>query len=55
MEQLGKWMTEAEALAQTEQEKRRVGLWRDAIWKWMADGRAEYLAKAGGKGANATK
>ena len=45
MEQLGTLMTQALALAQTEQEKRRVGLWNDAIWKWMVDGRAEYLAK----------
>ena len=37
---------EAQALARTEQEKRHVGLWRDALWKWMQDGRADYLAKS---------
>ena len=47
MEQLGSLMTQALGLAQTEQEKRRVGLWNDAIWKWMVDGRAEYFAKLG--------
>jgi len=45
MGQLGKWMDEAQALAQTELEKQRVGLWRDAIWKWMQEGRADYVAK----------
>lgn len=45
MERLGKWMAEAEARAQTEPEKQRVGLWRDALLKWMQEGRAEYLAK----------
>ena len=45
MQQLGGLITEAQALAQTEQEKLRVGLWHDAIWKWMVEGRAEYLAK----------
>ena len=50
MKRLGAFIDEAEALARTEQEKRRVGLWHDAIWKWMEDGRAEYLAKErGGK------
>lgn len=45
MARLGKWMSEAESLAQTEQEKQRVALWRDALWKWMQEGRAEYEAK----------
>ena len=40
MKQLGALMAEAESLAQTDMEKRRVGLWRDALWKWMVDGRA---------------
>jgi hypothetical protein len=46
MKQLGALMDEAKRLAQTEQEKKRVGLWNDAIWKWMVEGRAAYLAKA---------
>ena len=45
MKQLGKWITRAQALARTPQEKRRVALWHDALWKWMEDGRAEYLAQ----------
>lgn len=46
MEQLGALMREAQTLAQTELEKRRVSLWHDALWKWMAEGRAEYAAAA---------
>ena len=49
MKQLGALMTEAESLAQTDMEKRRVGLWRDALWKWMADGRAAALGSNQGK------
>ena len=45
MEQLGAHMAEARALAQTDLEKRRVALWDDALWKWMQEGRAEYLAQ----------
>jgi hypothetical protein len=55
MEQLGALMTQAQALAQTEQEKRRVGLWHDAIWKWMLEGRAEYLAKSSAQKPNEPK
>jgi hypothetical protein len=43
MQQLGTLMSKAQALAQTEQEKRRVDLWHDAIWKWMLQGREQYL------------
>ena len=32
-------------LAATDIEKRRVGLWREAVWKWMQDGRAQYLSR----------
>lgn len=46
MERLGTLMAEAQARAQTELEKQRVGLWRDAIWKWMVDGRAQYLSQS---------
>ncbi len=45
MEQLGKLMAQAEAQAQTDVEKQRVVQWRDALWKWMVDGRAQYLTK----------
>jgi hypothetical protein len=45
MDELGALMAQAEVRAATDVEKRRVGLWRDAIWKWMYDGRAQFLAK----------
>ncbi len=45
MKKLGTLMAEAQKLAQTDKEKQRVGLWNDAIWKWMVEGRAAYLAK----------
>ncbi len=46
MAELGGMMARAEAAAQTAREKERVGLWRDALWKWMEEGRAEHLAAA---------
>jgi GNAT superfamily N-acetyltransferase len=55
MEQLGALMDQAQTLAQTEQDKQRVGLWRDAIWKWMVDGRAAYLAKSSAQKPNEPK
>ena len=45
MQQLAALMTEAEAKASTDLERQRVALWRDSIWKWMRDGRAEYDAR----------
>ncbi|MFB3789641.1 MAG: DUF4838 domain-containing protein [bacterium] len=41
MEQLGALMDEAQALARTELEQKRVGLWREALWKWMQEGYAQ--------------
>jgi len=38
MEELGAFISQAEKLAETETEKRRVGLWRNAIWEWMRQG-----------------
>ena len=55
MEQLGKYMEQAKALAATDVEKQRVELWNKALWKWMTDGRAEYLAKPQDKPAAAAK
>ncbi len=49
MEQLGAWMSQAQQLAKTDTERRRVGLWNEALWKWMVEGRAQYLAEAKGK------
>lgn len=46
MKRLGGLMAEAEARAKTEQEKKRVALWREALWQWMVDGRAQYLAES---------
>ena len=45
MKNLAALMAEAEALADTEIERQRVALWRNSIWKWMLDGRAEYEAR----------
>ena len=45
MKQLGELMAQAQSLAQTDIEKQRVGLWHDALWKWMEEGRAQYLAE----------
>jgi len=45
MKQLAALMTEAEAKAGTESERQRVALWRNSIWKWMLEGRAEYEAR----------
>ncbi|MBI2929435.1 MAG: DUF4838 domain-containing protein [Verrucomicrobia bacterium] len=41
MEELGALMAQAEKLAATETEKQRVVLWRNAIWEWMRQGRAQ--------------
>ena len=49
MEQLGRLMAEAQAAAGTEMEKRRVALWHDAIWKWMLEGRTQYLQRTAGQ------
>ena len=40
MKQLGILIAEAQQLAQTDLEKRRVALWHDALWQWMVEGRA---------------
>jgi len=45
MKQLGEFMTQAQSMAQTDMEKQRVGLWRDTLWKWMEEGRAQYLTE----------
>lgn len=44
MKNLAALMAEAEAKAGKEIERQRVALWRNSIWKWMLDGRAEYEA-----------
>jgi hypothetical protein len=49
MEELRTLIQDAKSRAETDRHKRRVSLWHDAIWKWMADGRAEYLARPHGK------
>ncbi len=42
MKTLGALIKEAEAQAETTIQKQRVALWKNSIWKWMLDGRAEY-------------
>lgn len=44
MAELGALMAEAEALAQTDSEKRRVATWKEGVWDYMAEGKAEYAA-----------
>jgi hypothetical protein len=44
MGELGAFMAEARACASTPEEKRRVALWDEAIWQWMAEGHETWLA-----------
>lgn len=55
MQRLGALIEEAEARARTALEKQRVAQWKDAFWKWMQDGRAEYLAKQAEADENASR
>ncbi len=45
MSQLAALMAEAESRADTEQARQRVALWRNSLWKWMQEGRADYEAR----------
>ncbi len=45
MRRLGALMKSAETRAATDAEKARVSFWRQGIWQWMLDGRAEYEAR----------
>jgi hypothetical protein len=51
MRRLAALMAEAEAQADTELARQRVALWRNSIWQWMLDGRAEYEARNTAPGA----
>lgn len=44
MKDLRALMNQALAIAHTEREKQRIGLWCEALWKWMEDGFAECAA-----------
>lgn len=44
MEKLGSLMAKAQSKAQTDQEKERVALWNEALWKWMEEGRAQAVS-----------
>lgn len=44
MEELGKYISAAEAAPLDDTEKEHVARWRKALWQWMSDGRAEYLS-----------
>jgi len=48
MEELGKLMAQAEALAITELDKQRVQTWKTGVWEYMVEGRSKYLAKKAG-------
>ncbi|MCX6928593.1 MAG: DUF4838 domain-containing protein, partial [Verrucomicrobia bacterium] len=46
MDELGALILQAEKLARTDMEKKRVGLWRKAFWDWMCQGREQYQSMA---------
>lgn len=48
MKRLGGLMAQAQASATTDNEKQRVALWQDALWEWMVEGRAQYVAETAG-------
>jgi hypothetical protein len=43
MQDLGTLIAQAEKQADTEPEKERVALWRNALWEWMRQGREQSL------------
>ncbi len=45
MSRLGELMARAKALASTDLEKRRVATWEKGVWRYMTEGRKNYLAK----------
>lgn len=45
MKRFGALIDEAGILAESHVERQRVGLWRDSLWQWMRDGRADYEAR----------
>jgi hypothetical protein len=45
MKSLGAMIAAAENAADDETIRLRVGLWRQAIWQWMLDGRAAFDAR----------
>jgi len=48
MEELGSFIDQAGKLARTELEKKRVTLWRNAIWEWMRQGYEEFVHRHSG-------
>jgi len=49
MKKIAKWIEKAEAKASAKIVKERVETWRQGIWQWMTEGRAQYLEKVGKK------
>ena len=47
MKELGALKDQAQALAATDEEKRRVGLWERGVWEYMVEGRKQYLVEGG--------
>ena len=45
MAELGRLMEEAKRLARTEQERKRVTLFEEGVWRYMVEGRKRYLKK----------
>ena len=46
MKELGLLIDRARRLAVTDTEKKRVQLWKKAVWDYMVEGRKTYLAKS---------
>lgn len=45
MKQLGEYMAEAKKLATTDEQKRRIALFDEAVWQFMLQGQRDYQAK----------
>lgn len=48
MKNCGQWIAEAEKLAETDAEKKRVALFKDGVWEHMTQGYKDYLAHYNG-------
>jgi hypothetical protein len=49
MKELGDLMAQAERLATTDEEKKRVALWKRGVWDYMTAGREAYLKRSAAK------
>ena len=49
MAELGKLMQQARELAETDIERKRVGMFERGVWDYMVTGRETYMAKVSGE------